>query len=781
MDLHIPASDLDTYLGFLDESREHLDSIEEKTLGLRARVDPDVVNGLFRALHTVKGIAGFLGLTDIQKLSHRLESVFDALRQGKLAASEEAVMLLLAGLDRLQDQLAALGRGLEARAKGPEGGWAVALEEPDFAEAYAALEALLAPPAPPAGTGEEDLITPEMRSSFLKESEEILDATEQILLGLEDAPGDRDALARAFRNIHSFKGNCGFFGYARLEQASHRLETVLDQVRSKEEPVPKAVTGIALGCMDAFRAALPGGPDGALPDPEGVLERLQILAGQPLPLGEILLRDNQVSPEAIDYALSLQKRPLGQILVDEGLAAPVAVANALMRQASGPGAPVPPKGPEGTPAAPAPSGIASPPEGAAKPAVKDAKRDLRVDLAKLDSLMDLVGELAISTGMVFNHPALRDNGDPSLERIAHQLQGVVAELQGVALGLRMIPIDGAFRKMTRLVHDLSSKVGKQVKLEFAGAETEVDKTVVDLIADPLVHMIRNSIDHGLEPAAERLAAGKDACGTVLLEAGQEGGEILITVGDDGRGLDRERILRKALERGLVQGDPALLADEDVFQFIFQPGFSTAEAITATSGRGVGMDVVKSNIDRLGGRIQIKSAIGKGARITLRIPLTLSIMEGMMVEVSGSLFILPLTAVRESIAPEKGQVRTLAGGQEIMMLRGQALPIVRLSRLLRLRGGAEDIERSLLIHVAARDRRFCIAVDRLVGQRQTVVKALPGMMGQVPGISSCSILEDGGIGLILDVPGLVDLINAGNRGGSPAGEAGEARAAERNAA
>jgi two-component system chemotaxis sensor kinase CheA len=641
MDLHIPASDLDTYLGFLDESREHLDSIEEKTLGLRAHVDPDVVNGLFRALHTVKGIAGFLGLTGIQKLSHRLESVFDALRQGKLGASEEAVMLLLAGLDRLQDQLAALGRGLEARAKaaGTDGGWAVAMEEPDFAEAYAALDGLLSPPPPPAAEfREEDLITPEMRSTFLKESEEILDATEQILLALEDSPGDRDALARAFRNIHSFKGNCGFFGYARLEQASHRLETVMDQARSKEEPVPKAVTGIALGCMDVFRAALPSGADGELPDPEGILERLQILAGQPLPLGEILVRENQVSPEAIDYALSLQKRPLGQILVDEGLAAPVAVAHALMRQASGPVPAVPPKGAEG--GAPAPSGIALPPEGGAKPVVKDAKRDLRVDLAKLDSLMDLVGELAISTGMVFNHPSLRDNGDPSLERIAHQLQGVVAELQGVALGLRMIPVDGAFRKMTRLVHDLSSKVGKQVKLEFAGAETEVDKTVVDLIADPLVHMIRNSIDHGLEAAPERLAAGKDACGTVLLEAGQEGGEILITVGDDGRGLDRERILRKAMERGLVQGDPALLADEDVFQFIFQPGFSTAEAITATSGRGVGMDVVKSNIDRLGGRIQIKSSIGKGARITLRIPLTLSIMEGMMVEVSGSLFILP---------------------------------------------------------------------------------------------------------------------------------------------
>jgi two-component system chemotaxis sensor kinase CheA len=743
MDLRIPASDLETYLGFLDESREHFDSIEEKTLGLKDHVDTDVVNGLFRALHTVKGIAGFLGLADIQKLSHSLESVFDAVRQGTLAPTESSIHTLLAGLDRLQDQLAALGRGLQERTRGAEGDWVLAVEDLDYAEAYEALGRLLEP-APPPAAQEEDLITPEMRISFLKESEELLDGTEQILLGLETAPADRDALARAFRNIHSFKGNCGFFAYARLEQASHRLETLLDKVRAKDEPVPKAVVEIALGCLDVFRAALPGGPEGELPDPEGILARLDAPAG-PLPLGEILVRDHQATPEAIDYALSLQKRPLGQILVDEGLAAPTAVAQALMRQSSEAG--------EGAGAGKAAG------ESTARAPVKETKRDLRVDLAKLDALMDLVGELAISTGMVFNHPLLRGSNDPALERVSHQLKGVVSELQGVALGLRMIPVEGAFRKMTRLVHDLSSKVGKQVKLEFRGAETEVDKTVVDLIADPLVHMIRNSIDHGLEAAAERTAAGKDPAGTVSLEAGQEGGEILITVADDGRGLNRERILRKAVERGLVEGDPAALSDEDVFQFIFQPGFSTAEAVTSTSGRGVGMDVVKSNIDRLGGRIQIRSEAGRGSRITMRIPLTLSIMEGMMVEASGSLFILPLTAVRESLAPKRGQVRVLAGGQEILMLRGKALPILRLSRLLRLPGGYEELTQGLLIHVTARDRRFCIAVDTLLGQRQVVVKALPGIMGHVPGISSCSILDDGAIALILDMASVAELAAA----------------------
>jgi two-component system chemotaxis sensor kinase CheA len=416
MELRIPDSDLDTYLGFLDESREHLDCIEEKVLGLRACADPEVVNVLFRALHTVKGIAGFLGLADIQRLGHRLESVFDAIRQGRLALGEEPAIAHLAGLDRLQDLIGALSRGLERRARGTDGDWAVVCEDPGYAAAYDHLGALLepAPQAVPAPS-EEELITPEMRAAFLKEAEELLDATEQIFLALEAGPGDRDALARAFRNIHSFKGNCGFFGYARLEQASHRLESVLDRWRAGEGPVPKAVLAAALGCLDVFAAALPGGPDGALPDREGALAALDALAGDDAAPGDGAARGKDAAPAA-----SL---------------------------------PVAERDPPGKAAAEAP-----------RAPQREAKRDLRVDLAKLDHLMDLVGELVISTGMMFNHPVLRGCADPDLERVSHQLKGVVSELQAVALGVRMIPVEGAFRKMTRLVHDLSSKVGKQARL-----------------------------------------------------------------------------------------------------------------------------------------------------------------------------------------------------------------------------------------------------------------------------------------------------------------------------
>jgi two-component system, chemotaxis family, sensor kinase CheA len=268
-----------------------------------------------------------------------------------------------------------------------------------------------------------------------------------------------------------------------------------------------------------------------------------------------------------------------------------------------------------------------------------------------------------------------------------------------------------------------------------------------------VHMIRNSVDHGLENAADRKAAGKDESGTVTLEAGQEGGEILITIRDDGRGMSREKILGKAIEKKLVEGDGSNLTDNEVFQFIFQPGFSTAEAITATSGRGVGMDVVKSNIDKLGGRIYISSQQGKGSEIILRIPLTLSIIEGMMVQVGASLFILPLTTVRESISAKKENVFTLVGGQEMFMLRGKALPILRTANLFGIPGSFKNITDGLLIHLESRGMSFCLAVDNLLGQRQTVVKSIPSFMGEIPGISSCSILDNGEIALILDVASL----------------------------
>lgn len=748
MKLNFPAADLDTYLGFIDESRDHLESIEQKVLGLSGAVDADMVNSLFRSLHTIKGIAGFLALADIQRLSHRLESIFDAIRQGKLPVDERLIQAVLGSLDHLELMIQHLEEGLRSRSQAAPGAFRVETPDVDYLADHERLGMLLAGPSQGAAGGpaqaamaEEEFITPEMRISFVKESEDLLESTEQIFLRLEDAPADAEAIAQAFRNIHSFKGNCGFFGFSSLERLGHRLENVLEGVRASGAALSLPILEAALQCMDVFKSSIAGlgnGGGGAIPGLEGWLARMDALSesaapaiGDKVPLGELLIRENQASPDGIDYALSLQKRPLGQILIEEGLATPAAVAHALDVQSD--------RG-------------RSAPHSAPKPA-KEGKRDIRVDLAKLDTLMDLVGELVISTGMILNHPSVRGSDAPDLEKISHQLKGVVSDLQGVALGVRMVPIEATFRRMTRLVHDLSAKVGKRVRLDFLGEATEVDKTVVDMIADPIVHMIRNSLDHGLEEAQERTAAGKDPTGVVTLEAGQEGGEILVVVRDDGRGMNREKILRKAAERGLVGDGGEGLSDSDVFQFIFQPGFSTAEAVTATSGRGVGMDVVKSNIDKLGGRISVASSPGEGAAITLRIPLTLSIIDGMMVRTGESLFLLPLTAVRESISPRRQDVFTLADRQEMLKLRGKTLPIHRLADLYGLPGAKPHTCDGLLIHLETRGANFCLAVDDLLGQRQAVVKSLPEFMAEVPGTSSCSILDNGEIALILDVPGL----------------------------
>jgi len=762
MNLIIPNSDLETYLGFIDESRDHLDSIEQKVLGLEAAVDADTVNSLFRALHTIKGIAGFLTLSDIQRLSHRLESVFDAIRQGNLNVTAHLIEVSLQNLDHLMVMIHSLEQGLANRIQSQEDNWSVNMSEIDYVKNYEELGLLLEPQSktaesetvPEAGLeagleqGSEELITPEMKLSFMKESEELLETTEQVFLKLEATPSDTDLIAQAFRNIHSFKGNCGFFGYLEIEKISHRLENVLDNIRTTGEALPRPVLETALQCMDVFQSAVASLANGGNPqvtDLNGWLSRLDILAAKykpadstTPPLGEILVQDHQVSKESVEYALDLQKRPLGQILIEEGLVTPAAVEHALLVQSN-----------NAKSSAPASSTVAP-----NKVVPKDVKRDIRVDLAKLDQLMDLVGELVISTGMIFNHPVIQGSNAADLEKMGHQLKGVVSDLQSVALGVRMVPIDGTFRKMTRLVHDLSTKIGKKVRLDFKGEETEVDKTVVDLIADPLVHMIRNSVDHGLETPDERAKAGKDPVGIVTLEAGQEGGDILIVIRDDGRGMNRDKILAKAIERGLARENDIELSDSTIFQFIFQPGFSTAEAVTATSGRGVGMDVVKSNIDKLGGRITISSKLGEGSAITLRIPLTLSIIDGMMVQVGDSLFILPLTTVRESISPRKENLFTLVGGQEMLKLRGSTLPILHLSNLYSISGKHAKTSDGLLIHLEARDANFCLAVDNLLGQRQVVVKALPHFMSKIPGTSSCCILDNGEIALILDVPGLM---------------------------
>ena len=386
-----------------------------------------------------------------------------------------------------------------------------------------------------------------------------------------------------------------------------------------------------------------------------------------------------------------------------------------------------------------------------------ARNDIRVDLRKLDSMLDLVGELVIAEAMVTRHPVVWDADNESLERAVHQLRRVASSLQDMATSVRMIPLAPTFRRMTRLVYDLSVKAGKQVDLILLGEETEVDRTVIERISDPLVHIIRNAIDHGIEPPEERIALGKPETGRLTIEGHHEGGEVWIVITDDGRGLDREAILRRAISRGLVQGDGADLSDNQIYHFIFEPGFSTAAKVTDISGRGFGMDVVKKNIEKLSGRIDIRTRPGEGTAVVLRIPLTLAIIDGMLVSAGDTRYIIPLLSIRESLRPDPSQIMSTPDGQQMVKIRDELIPIVKLDETFTRAKSTRDLMEGILMIVEGEDGEVvALFADELLGQQETVIKGLSGWLKKSRGVSGCTILGDGEVGLILDIGAIVRL-------------------------
>jgi two-component system chemotaxis sensor kinase CheA len=387
---------------------------------------------------------------------------------------------------------------------------------------------------------------------------------------------------------------------------------------------------------------------------------------------------------------------------------------------------------------------------------------LRVATDKVDKLINLVGELVINQSML--NEVVQDFSMAKLPRLIEavaEMERASRELQERVMAVRMLPIKHAFGRFPRLVRDLSDASGKRIELKTTGEETELDKSVIEAIADPLTHLVRNSIDHGLETPQERRAAGKTELGTVALHAFHEGGNIVIEVSDDGRGLDRERILKKAIERGLwAEGDPTP-PDETLNNFIFHPGFSTAAQVTDLSGRGVGMDIVKRAVQVLGGSVTLTSTPGKGTRFRIRLPLTMAILEGLSLAVGEEVYILPLTSIVESIRPKAGDVRVVAGRSEVALVRGEVLPILRLYQVFGATPLITDPTRGLLVIVENDGRKVALLVDELIGQSQVVIKSLETNYRKVDGIAGATILGDGRVALIIDVPGLIRGMQTGS--------------------
>jgi two-component system chemotaxis sensor kinase CheA len=575
-----------------------------------------------------------------------------------------------------------------------------------------------------------------MVERFVQEADELLQNAEQGLLTWEKNPDNSDIVAELFRNIHSFKGNCGFFGYADLERLSHQMETVLDVAKSGVDLLGENPTELLLQLVDVLREAITDisqGGIGQVENKEQYIEPLKKLL-EPR-LGELLVEKGLVDEKSVSEALEAQKKPIGEILIGMGKVKPEQVDQTLKEQQE----------------------IKTKKEASSKDKNAAAKRqDIRVDLEKLDNLINLIGEMVIAENMLIHNPDLEGLELENFGKAAQQMSKIVRELQEMAMIIRMIPVSGLFRRMIRLVHDLSVKSGKKVELKLYGQETEVDKTVIETITDPLVHLLRKSMDPGLEPPEERRKAGKPEKGEIRLSARHEEGEVWITLEDDGRGLNREKIIAKAISNGLIEGDGSDLSDKAVYNLIFQPGFSTAEKITDISGRGVGMDVVKQNLDKIKGRVEVHSKPGLGTKIILRIPLTLAIIDGMLVRVGDTRCIVPILAIKEAFRPTPKAITVTPDGEELARIRENFFPVVRLHQILQKTPDHMELQEGILIVLEYQDKRICLLVDEILGQQQTVIKALSDYIGNVRGCSGCTILGNGEVCLILDIGTMMEI-------------------------
>lgn len=640
-------------------------------------------------------------------------------------------------------------------------------------------------------------------ATFFEESREGLEAMESGLLSLEQGSRDGDLINSIFRAAHSIKGGSATFGFEAIAGLTHVLETLLDELRAGQREVSAPAIDAMLASVDVLRSLLAEAEHGQPADPgavEAVRARLNaVLSGQDaaatvhaaknpaddVPEGwrigftpapslfmsgndplRILRELEHLAPLEVACRLDrlpgfAQMDPLEAYLAwDLGLIGKVprsAVDDAFAWVVDDCELDIKPIERQ-TAAAPAVANVktdtpvvAAATAGTAPAANDTAESSIRVSVDKIDGLINLVGELVITQAMLKQVSGVLD--PVQCERLfagLDLLERNTRDLQEAVIGVRMLPVDAVFRRFPRLVRDLSARLGKQVRLRTIGEGTELDKGLIERIADPLVHLVRNSIDHGLELPEARREAGKDETGTITLAASHQGGHIVIEVSDDGRGLNRERILAKALERGLnVPENPS---DGQIWDLIFQPGFSTAEAVTDLSGRGVGMDVVRRNIQALGGEVQLESTAGAGTRVVIRLPLTLAILDGMAVSVGEETLILPLSYVLEALQPQGEDIRTLAGEGRVLRVRGEYLPMVSLSEYYAY--GERRTADSLVVVVEGDGQKLALEVDELIGQQQVVVKNIENNYRRIDGISGATILGDGRVALIVDIGGLV---------------------------
>lgn len=561
-------------------------------------------------------------------------------------------------------------------------------------------------------------------NDFVVESRDCLEGAEAALLALEHDPANSEAINTVFRAFHTIKGTSAFLGLVRITTFAHSAESLLSAVREGKISFTPACADLALRSADMLKSLL-GAIEGAEPG------------------GQMAV---PASHDALLAALGRLDAIEANAAADASMRAPAAVHDAPGARTS----------------EPAPEPITEAPSGPGERASKDARgaeASVRIRTDRLDRLIDMVGELVIAQAMISQDETVVKTGRQELSRKVVHAGKIVRELQDLSMSMRMVPMRATFQKMVRLARDAAHRSGKQVELTLEGEDTEIDRNMVDVIADPLVHMVRNAVDHGVETPAVRAAAGKPAVGRLRLAAYHAGGNVVVELEDDGKGLDRERIVRKAVEKGLIESEKGM-SEADIFKLIFEPGFSTNEVVTDLSGRGVGMDVVRRNIESIQGRIEISSEAGRGSKFTFRLPLTLAITDGMAVRVGGERYIIPIIHIQICFRPSPGDLSTIHGRGEMVTLREQLMPMVRLHRFFDVPDAQPEPTEALLVVLFAGDRRCALLVDELLGQQQVVAKPLGAGMKGRRGIAGGAILGDGRVGLILDVPDLMILAQRG---------------------
>ncbi len=707
---------------FFEEAAEHLAIVEDGLLRLEQHPeDLDLLNKIFRSAHSIKGTSGMFGFNAVAQFTHKMETLLDLLRNGQKVVTPQIADLLLKSTDclktlidvaktgapvdddivqRLTAELAAsqTSTGTQSSTPMAQVSGSTSAQAGFHGHVY---RIAWTPPEWLFQRGLDPLQIFKELSDLGTVSHVTVDASKVPDLAVMDPEKCYLSWTMMLETVKDRSVVDVVFEFVREDS---RLE-IREELERQTQEGERAVAGVS-------------GVTGVIDGTESK------------PLGEILVESGAVTRDTLDKALSQQKR-VGEILIAQHAVTPQQVEQALQKQ-----------------------------QESAAQSKKTDTASIRVDTDKIDKLINLVGELVITQSMLSDLGSRFETRQLSvlLERLA-QLERNTREIQERVMSIRMLPIGTAFSRFPRLVRDLSAKAGKKIQLVLSGEETELDKTVIESIGDPLTHLVRNSADHGLEPPEERLDNNKPELGTIRLNAFHEGGSICITVEDDGRGLNRDKILAKAIKQGLI-AENEKLSEDQIWLLIFKPGFSTAEKVTDVSGRGVGMDVVKRNIEGLGGAVSIKTALGKGTIFTLKLPLTLAIIEGMTVRVGRETYIVPLLSILESIQPKAASLKTVVGKGELIDVRSTYLPMVRLYDVFSLQPEHTDPTKAILLILETEGERVAVMVDEIVGQQQVVIKSMEQNFRKVAGVAGATILGDGTVGFILDVRGLLEIARSG---------------------